>query len=74
MPFHALIVTTSERSAPISAGVNAWRAAERGVAVEGLRSYGEGGPSALVVGYAAPPDHAFTGAVARLGAALDSAT
>lgn len=49
------------------------RAADHGVALEGLRSYGaEGcshGPS-LVVGYGRPPDHAFTAAVARLCAVL----
>ncbi len=45
------------------------RAAERGVAVEPLGSYGPPGP-ALVVGYGAPPEHAFTAAIARLGAAL----
>ena len=45
------------------------RAAERGVAVETLGSYGPPGP-ALVVGYGAPPEHAFTAAIARLGAAI----
>jgi GntR family transcriptional regulator/MocR family aminotransferase len=48
-------------------------AAERGVAVSGLAGFGDGlaqHPPALVVGYAKPPEHAFTGAVARLTAAL----
>jgi GntR family transcriptional regulator/MocR family aminotransferase len=49
------------------------RAAARGVAVEGLGDYALGrharGP-ALVIGYATPPDHAYTTALARLTAAL----
>ena len=48
-------------------------AAERGLAVYGLESFRQGAgshPPALVVGYAKPPEHAFTGAVARLAAAL----
>jgi GntR family transcriptional regulator/MocR family aminotransferase len=48
------------------------RAAEHGLAVEGLRTYHPGhdhGP-ALVVGYATPPDHSYTGALARLCATL----
>jgi GntR family transcriptional regulator/MocR family aminotransferase len=48
-------------------------AAERGVAVSGLAGFGDRlaqHPPALVVGYAKPPEHAFTGAVARLTAAL----
>ena len=49
------------------------RAADRGVAVEGLGDYALGdrtrGPG-LVIGYAAPPDHAYTTALARLTAAL----
>ncbi len=51
------------------------RAAARGVAVEGLSAYaaeGDHGPPSLVVGYATPPEHAFTSAVARLCAALRS--
>jgi GntR family transcriptional regulator/MocR family aminotransferase len=48
-------------------------AAERGLAVEGLSAFaispGEHAP-ALVVGYATPPEHAFTTALARLCAAL----
>jgi GntR family transcriptional regulator/MocR family aminotransferase len=52
-------------------------AAARGLALEGLGAYAAAdgaqarGP-ALVVGYAKPPEHAFTGAVARLIAALAS--
>ena len=45
----------------------------RGVAVSGLTLYDAGAgqhPPALVVGYATPPPHAFTAAVARLCAAL----
>ena len=49
------------------------RAAARGLAVEGLGEYALGGHSrgpALVIGYATPPDHAYTTAVARLTAAI----
>jgi GntR family transcriptional regulator / MocR family aminotransferase len=49
------------------------RAAEHGLALEGLDAYygsGERQGPALVVGYGTPPEHAFTAAVARLGAAL----
>jgi GntR family transcriptional regulator / MocR family aminotransferase len=48
-------------------------AAEHGVAVEGLGSFTHSGhehPPALVIGYATPPDHAYTAALARLVAAL----
>ncbi len=49
------------------------RAARHGLAVEGLGTYSMGdhreGP-ALVVGYATPPPHAYTTAVARLCAVL----
>jgi GntR family transcriptional regulator/MocR family aminotransferase len=49
------------------------RAAAKGVAVEGLGGYALGdharGP-ALVIGYATPPDHAYTTALARLTAAI----
>jgi GntR family transcriptional regulator / MocR family aminotransferase len=48
-------------------------AAARGLAVEGLASYHAGGPGhgpALVIGYGRPPEHAFTTALARLGAVL----
>jgi GntR family transcriptional regulator / MocR family aminotransferase len=47
------------------------RAAERGLALEGLSAYGSCGPPALVIGYARPPGHAYTAALARLDAALD---
>ena len=52
------------------------RAARRGLAVGALGSYRAGaaterdGRAALVVGYGTPPEHAFTGAVARLCAVL----
>jgi GntR family transcriptional regulator / MocR family aminotransferase len=48
-------------------------AAAHGLAIEGLTSFHAGGAShgpALVIGYGRPPDHAFTTALARLGAAL----
>lgn len=50
------------------------RAARRGLALEGVASYQAPtapchGP-ALVIGYATPPDHAYTGALARLCAVL----
>jgi GntR family transcriptional regulator/MocR family aminotransferase len=49
------------------------RAAARGVTVEGLGGYAlrehTRGP-ALVIGYATPPDHAYTTALARLTAAI----
>jgi GntR family transcriptional regulator / MocR family aminotransferase len=51
------------------------RAADHGVAVQGLADFSAPGhvrDPALVVGYATPPDHAFTSAIARLGAALEA--
>jgi GntR family transcriptional regulator/MocR family aminotransferase len=51
------------------------RAAARGVAVEGLGDYALGGHArgpGLVIGYAAPPDHAYTTALARLTAAIQA--
>ncbi len=53
-------------------------AAERGLAVLGLSGFAQaksasGHAPALVVGYAKPPEHAFTGAVARLAATLGGA-
>jgi GntR family transcriptional regulator/MocR family aminotransferase len=53
------------------------RAAEHSLAVEGLHAYAadaapDHGP-ALVVGYSAPPEHAYTTAIARLCAVLDAA-
>jgi GntR family transcriptional regulator/MocR family aminotransferase len=51
-------------------------AAGRGLAIEGLAGYRTGGTShgpALVVGYGRPPEHAFTTALARLGAVLAQA-
>jgi GntR family transcriptional regulator/MocR family aminotransferase len=52
-------------------------AARRGLAVGSLAQYHAGGDDhrpALVVGYATPPDHAYSGALARLVATLTSAT
>lgn len=52
-------------------------AAARGLSLQGLGNYVHGAhthPPALVVGYAKPPEHAFTGAVARLAAMLHDAT
>jgi GntR family transcriptional regulator/MocR family aminotransferase len=49
------------------------RAARHDLAVEGLGAYAGPGsmhPSALVIGYATPPAHAYSGAVARLLATL----
>src|SRR5205807_220844 len=52
----------------------ATRAAGHGLMVGRLADYAATGgtehPPALVVGYATPPDHAYTGALARLVAAL----
>ncbi len=51
-------------------------AAERGLALTGLASFAQSASThapALVVGYAKPPEHAFTGAVARLAATLAGA-
>jgi GntR family transcriptional regulator/MocR family aminotransferase len=48
-------------------------AANHDLALEGLGTYHAGGPEqppALVVGYATPPDHAFTATTARLAALL----
>ena len=49
------------------------RAAARGVTVEGLGEYALGDHArgaGLVIGYAAPPDHAYATALARLSAAI----
>ncbi|MET1007131.1 MAG: PLP-dependent aminotransferase family protein, partial [Propionibacteriaceae bacterium] len=49
------------------------RAARHGLALQGLRTYRADDtyhPPALVVGYATPPDHAYTGALARLATIL----
>ena len=49
------------------------RAGARGLHLQGLRPYCAAGADdrpALVVGYATPPQHAFTGALARLAAVL----
>ncbi|HYB85209.1 MAG TPA: PLP-dependent aminotransferase family protein [Streptosporangiaceae bacterium] len=52
-------------------------AAAHGLAIEGLASYHAGGARhgpALVIGYARPPEYAFTAALARLGAVLAAAS
>jgi GntR family transcriptional regulator/MocR family aminotransferase len=49
------------------------RAADRGLVLEGLGAYNATRaphPPALVIGYGTPPEHAFTGAIARLTAVL----
>jgi GntR family transcriptional regulator/MocR family aminotransferase len=46
------------------------KAANRGLALDGLRQYGPDAPAALVVGYGTPPDHAFAGALDALCAVL----
>ena len=51
------------------------RAAAHGLAVDGLASFhaaGRAARPALAVGYGTPPDHAFTGALARLCTVLDN--
>jgi GntR family transcriptional regulator/MocR family aminotransferase len=48
-------------------------AASRGLAVAGLESFTDGPPigwPALVIGYATPPEHGYTAALARLAAVL----
>jgi GntR family transcriptional regulator/MocR family aminotransferase len=48
-------------------------AASRGLALSGLESFTDGPPRgwpALVIGYATPPEHGFTDALARLAAVL----
>jgi GntR family transcriptional regulator/MocR family aminotransferase len=51
------------------------RAARHGLAVEGLGHYRAAGQyaPALVIGYARPPEHGFTTALARLCAVLTGA-
>jgi GntR family transcriptional regulator/MocR family aminotransferase len=65
---HALVELTEPEPHVVA------RAAERGLAVEGLDAYRIGPhphPPALVVGYATPPEHAFTASLARLTATLE---
>jgi GntR family transcriptional regulator/MocR family aminotransferase len=68
---HALVALPAGLSeADVTAG-----AARHGLTVGGLAGYRTGPqehPPALVVGYGTPPDHAYTGALARLTAALRS--
>jgi GntR family transcriptional regulator / MocR family aminotransferase len=67
---HALVrLPSGVREAEVEA-----RAARHGLAVEGLGAYADPGsrhPPALVIGYATPPSHAYSGAVARLLATLE---
>ena len=51
------------------------RAADHGLALEGLSAYAAGEPAdaALVIGYGTPPEHAYTAALARLAAVLRGA-
>jgi GntR family transcriptional regulator / MocR family aminotransferase len=67
---HAVIETSREQDCLA-------RCAAHGVALDGLASYrvrGATGRSGLVVGYGRPPEHAFTGALARLAAVLTAAS
>ncbi|MEN2741712.1 PLP-dependent aminotransferase family protein [Microbacterium sp. X-17] len=51
-------------------------AASRGLALDGLAHYaapGQSRPPALVIGYATPPEHAYTSALARLTATIQGA-
>jgi GntR family transcriptional regulator/MocR family aminotransferase len=53
--------------------VVAWAAAQHGLALQGLGDFTEPGYQrgpALVIGYATPPDHAYTSTLARLTTAL----
>ena len=70
---HALL----ELPAGLDEKVAVDRARERGLALQGLGEYAHGEhtrPPALVVGYAKPPEHAYTAAVARLVAVLRGTT
>jgi GntR family transcriptional regulator/MocR family aminotransferase len=51
------------------------RAADHGLALDGLSAYAADEPAeaALVIGYGAPPEHAYTAALARLTAVLGGA-
>ena len=60
--------STRTRSSPAPPGT-AWPS--RGSALQRVRRGGPRHGPALVVGYGTPPEHAFTGAVARLCAVLD---
>jgi GntR family transcriptional regulator/MocR family aminotransferase len=66
---HAVLrLPAGQSEADIVAG-----AAAHGLAIEGLAAYHAGGTShgpALVIGYGRPAEHAFTAALARLGAVL----
>jgi GntR family transcriptional regulator/MocR family aminotransferase len=69
---HAVLRLPADQS---EAGLVAGGAAH-GLAIEGLASYHTGGTShgpALVIGYGRPAEHAFTTALARLGAVLAQA-
>jgi DNA-binding transcriptional MocR family regulator len=68
---HALV----QLAAPDSEDDVIVRAARHGLAVDGLGHYRAAGQyaPALVIGYARPPEHAFTTALARLAAVLAGA-
>jgi GntR family transcriptional regulator/MocR family aminotransferase len=69
---HALVHLPGSDEAEVVA-----RAQAHGLALQGLRDYTEPGYErgpALVVGYATPPDHAYTATLARLGAVLSTET
>lgn len=69
---HALVELPDDRSEDDIVG----RADRHGLALEGLGAYSltrQQRPPALVVGYATPPEHSFTTALARLRAVLAEA-
>ena len=69
---HAVVELRDRRAADEPAIIT--RAARAGLSLMGLNTFREAGdpdaPAALVIGYARPPDHAFTGALEALSAIL----
>jgi GntR family transcriptional regulator / MocR family aminotransferase len=63
-------ITSAERHGVGVSGLSQFAAASGASAAGGSAGAGAGQPPALVVGYATPPPHAYTTAIARLGAAL----
>jgi GntR family transcriptional regulator/MocR family aminotransferase len=60
-----LVVDVDDEAATVAAG------AREGVALQGLGRFWHGtGPPGLVIGYAAPPEHAYGAALEALGRAL----
>ena len=60
-----LVVDVDDEAAAVTAG------AREGVALQGLgRFWHESGEDGLVIGYAAPPEHAYGAALDALGRAL----